>query len=170
MSETSGPDGDAYVNQHRDAAATVVERIRTETGVEHPHQLVFCSRSGSPRTPWLEPDINDHLTELAAKGAGGVVMVPIGFVSDHMEVVYDLDTEALATARELGLPATRAATAGDDQRFVAVVRDLLLERAAVERGDEVVRAAEGGIGPLWDRCPVGCCPNPRGDVPALCGA
>ena len=68
-------------------------------------------------------------------------MVPIGFVSDHMEVVYDLDTEALATAEKLGLPATRAATAGVDPRFVATVRDLLLERAAVERGEDVARAS-----------------------------
>ena len=63
-------------------------------------------------------------------------MVPVGFVSDHMEVIYDLDTEAMATAEEIGLPARRAATAGVDPRFVAAVRDLLLERAAVERGDE----------------------------------
>ena len=97
------------------------------------------------------------------------MLVPVGFVSDHMEVVYDLDTEALATAERLGLPARRAATAGTDPRFVAMVRDLLLERAAAERGEEVVRASVGTIGPLWDRCPVGCCPNPRGDRPALCG-
>jgi len=95
------------------------------------------------------------------------VMVPIGFVSDHMEVVYDLDTEALATAEKLGLPATRAATAGIDPRFVAAVRDLLLERAAVERGEDVVRAAVGTWPACWDRCAVGCCPNPRGERPAL---
>ena len=97
-------------------------------------------------------------------------MVPVGFVSDHMEVIYDLDTEALATAEKLGLPAMRAATPGVDPRFVAVVRDLLLERATVERGGDAVRAAVGSIEPLWDRCPVGCCPNPRGPRPALCGS
>jgi len=95
--------------------------------------------------------------------------VPVGFVSDHMEVIYDLDTEAMATAERLGLPARRAATAGADPRFVAMVRDLLVERAAVERGEEVVRASVGTCGPMWDRCPVGCCPNPRGERPALCG-
>ncbi len=96
------------------------------------------------------------------------MIVPIGFVSDHMEVIYDLDTEALATADKLGLVARRSATAGDEPRFVAVVRDLLVERAAVERGSEVVRTSVGAIGPRWDRCPVGCCPNARGDRPALC--
>ncbi|GAA1155378.1 ferrochelatase [Nocardioides aquiterrae] len=170
MAEGSGPDGDAYVEQHLSVAAEVVERIRQETGRRHPHALVYCSRSGAPHVPWLEPDINDHLERLQADGAAGVVMVPIGFVSDHMEVVYDLDTEALATAEKLGLPATRAATAGVDPRFVAAVRDLLLERAAVERGEEVVRATVGGLPACWDRCAPGCCPNPRGDRPALAGA
>jgi ferrochelatase len=170
MAEGSGPEGNAYVEQHLSVAEEVVERVRQETGRRHPHQLVFCSRSGAPHVPWLEPDINDHLEQVHADGAPGVVMVPIGFVSDHMEVVYDLDTEALATAEKLGLPATRAATAGVDPRFVAAVRDLLLERAAVERGEEVVRASVGGLPACWDRCPAGCCPNARDDRPALAGA
>ena len=97
------------------------------------------------------------------------MVVPIGFVSDHMEVIYDLDTEAKATAEKVGVEFARAATAGVDPRFVSMVRDLLLERAAVERGDEVGRASVGALAPSWDRCPVGCCPNPRGDRPALCG-
>lgn len=170
MNAGSGPDGGAYVLQHLSVAEEVVERVRQETGRRHPHALVYCSRSGSPHVPWLEPDVNDHLEALHAEGASGVVMVPIGFVSDHMEVIYDLDTEALATARELGLPAVRAATAGVDPRFVATVRDLLLERAAVERGEEVARASVGGLPACWDRCPVGCCPNAREDRPALAGA
>jgi ferrochelatase len=169
MADTAGPDGGAYVAQHLDVVAAVTARITEETGIAHPHDLVYCSRSGSPQVPWLEPDVNDHLEGLAKDGAPAVVLVPVGFVSDHMEVVYDLDTEALATAERLGLPARRAATAGTDPRFAAMVRDLLLERAAVERGEDVVRAGVGAIGPLWDRCPVGCCPNPRGDRPALCG-
>jgi len=98
------------------------------------------------------------------------VMVPVGFVSDHMEVIFVLDTEAMATAEELGLPAARAATAGLDPRFVAAVRDLLLERAAVERGEEVVRASVGSYRPCWDVCPAGCCANARGPRPALCGS
>ena len=169
MAESSGPSGGAYVAQHLDVAAEVTVRVGEETGTRHPHQLVFCSRSGPPQVPWLEPDVNDHLESLAADGVPAVVLVPVGFVSDHMEVVYDLDTEALATAERLGLPARRAATAATDPRFVRMVVDLLVERAAVERGEDVTRVAEGSIGPLWDRCPVGCCPNPRGERPALCG-
>jgi ferrochelatase len=144
-------------------------RVTEETGTRHPHELVYCSRSGPPQVPWLEPDVNDHLEKLAADGAGAVVLVPVGFVSDHMEVVYDLDTEALATAERLGLPARRAATAGTDPRFVRMVLDLLVERAASVRGESVERVSVGALGPLWDRCPVGCCPNPRADRPALCG-
>jgi ferrochelatase len=85
-------------------------------------------------------------------------------------VVYDLDTEAMATAERLGLPARRAATAGTDARFVSMVRDLLVERAAAERGEEVTLVTLGRLGPLWDRCPAGCCPNLRAERPALCGA
>jgi ferrochelatase len=170
MNDGSGPDGGAYVEQHRSLMAEVVERVWQETGRRHQHELVFCSRSGAPHIPWLEPDVNDHLEQVHAAGAPGVVMVPIGFVSDHMEVVYDLDTEAMATAEKLGLRAGRAATAGIDPRFVAAVRDLLLERAAVERGEDVVRAAVGSWPACWDRCAVGCCPNPRADRPALAGA
>jgi len=176
MGETSGsedPAGQprpAYVRQHRSAADEVAARVKKATGRNHRHDLVYCSRSGAPSTPWLEPDVNDHLEDLASDGVSEVVMVPIGFVSDHMEVIYDLDTEAMATAEKLGLPATRAATAGIDPRFVATVRDLLLERATVERGGDVARASVGSMDAPWDRCPVGCCPNPRGERPALCGA
>jgi ferrochelatase len=171
MNDTSGPSGarGAYVAQHLDVAAVVTQRVHEETGILHEHDLAYCSRSGPPQVPWLEPDVNDHLTSVSEAGGEAVVIVPVGFVSDHMEVIYDLDTEAMATAERLGLPARRAATPGTDPRFVAAVRDLLLERATVERGGEVARAAEGSIGPLWDRCPVDCCPNPRDDRPALCG-
>jgi ferrochelatase len=169
MADSAGPDGGAYVSQHLDIAAEVTARVAEETGVVHPQALVYCSRSGPPQVPWLEPDVNDHLEALAGDDVPAVVLVPVGFVSDHMEVVYDLDTEALATAERLGLPARRSATAGTDPRFVAMVRDLLVERATVERGEEVARASVGSIGPLWDRCPVGCCPNLKVDRPALCG-
>jgi protoporphyrin/coproporphyrin ferrochelatase len=171
MADTAGPDGGAYVEQHLATAAEVARRVAEETGVEHPWELVYCSRSGPPSMPWLEPDVNDHLAALSAAGAQAVVMAPIGFVSDHMEVVYDLDTEALETAASLGLAAARAATAGTDPRFVAMVRDLLTERAAVESGQSVARASVGPIPPMWDRCPVGCCANARDPQrPALCGA
>ena len=99
----------------------------------------------------------------------GVVVVPIGFVSDHMEVIYDLDTEAQATAEELGLPFARAATAGVDPRFVAMVRDLLVERGAVERGESPERAA-ARLGRRLGRCArPAAAPTPRGPRPALCG-
>jgi len=169
MNTTSGPEGDAYVVQHRAVGEEIGERIRQETGHRYPTELVFCSRSGPPHVPWLEPDVNDRIEELAADGVGGVVVVPIGFVSDHMEVIYDLDTEARATAEKVGIDFVRAATAGVDPRFVAMVRDLLVERAAVERGAEATRATVGPLGPSWDLCPAGCCPNPRGERPALCG-
>jgi protoporphyrin/coproporphyrin ferrochelatase len=175
MSATSGdPErdwegGSAYVAQHLDVARTITARVAEETGTRHEMALTYCSRSGSPHVPWLEPDVNDHLTAIKEAGARSAVVVPVGFVSDHMEVVYDLDTEALATAEELGLPAARAATAGTDPRFVAMVRDLLVERATAERGEEVAPAATGEIGPMWNVCPVGCCANPRAERPALCG-
>ncbi len=160
MNDSSGPRGGAYVAQHRVVAAEIVERVREETGHRYPSALTFCSRSGPPQVPWLEPDVNDHLRTLSDKGVPGVVVIPIGFVSDHMEVIYDLDTEARATAEELGLPFARAATAGVDPRFVAMVRDLLLERAATERDESPERASVGSEA-TWDRCPVRCCPNPR---------
>ena len=108
---------------------------------------------------------------LSAKRVPGVVLVPIGFVSDHMEVKYDLDAEAMQTAKHLGLACTRAATVGVDPRFVAAIRELVLERAALVRGQPVVRRSLGELGPSHDICPVGCCPNLRDAArPALCGA
>jgi len=98
------------------------------------------------------------------------VMVPIGFVSDHMEVIYDLDTEAMATAERLGISAVRAATPGIDPRFVQLVRDLLVERAAAERGEDPDRPALGAISAWPEVCAADCCPNPRGPRPALCGS
>jgi ferrochelatase len=169
MNAGSGPQGGAYLAQHRNAAAYVAERAASVTGRTHAADLVFCSRSGPPQVPWLEPDVNDHLEKLAGDGVGSVVLVPIGFVSDHLEVVYDLDTEALATADRLGLDAVRVPTSGTDPRFVAMVRELLMERAAVERGEAVDRVAVGGDPACWDLCAVGCCPNPRGETPALGG-
>ncbi len=169
MNDASGPEGGAYVAQHRSVAETISERVRQETGHRYAGELVYCSRSGAPHIPWLEPDVNDHLEYLSGEGVRGVVVVPIGFVSDHMEVVYDLDTEARETAEKLGLGFVRAATAGVDPRFGATVRDLVLERATVERGEAVARASVGSLESSWDVCPRGCCANPRGARPALAG-
>ncbi|MGW7355404.1 ferrochelatase [Streptomyces sp. NPDC054802] len=172
--DSSGPvaehgDGGAYVRQHLDVARLIAEAVARETGVEHTWELVYQSRSGAPHIPWLEPDICDHLEALHGSGAPAAVMVPIGFVSDHMEVLYDLDTEATAKAAELGLPVRRSATVGADPRFAGAVRDLLLERAATERGTPAERCVLGTLGASHDLCPVGCCPT-RAPKPAAAGA
>jgi ferrochelatase len=172
--ETSGPmpghtengAGGAYVAQHLDTARVIADAVRAATGVDRPWKLVYQSRSGAPHIPWLEPDICDHLEELHAAGAPAAVMAPIGFVSDHMEVKYDLDTEAADKAKELGLPVVRAATVGADPRFAAAVRELVLERAASERGGAPDRCALGALGPSHDVCRVDCCPAPRDARPA----
>ncbi|WP_327352895.1 ferrochelatase [Streptomyces sp. NBC_01304] len=171
--DTSGPveghgEGGAYVRQHLDVAQVIADAVREQTGVDRPWQLVYQSRSGAPHIPWLEPDICDHLEEQHGAGVPAVVMVPIGFVSDHMEVLYDLDTEATAKAAELGLPVARSATVGADPRFAGAVRDLVLERAAAERGADPERCALGTLGASHDLCPVGCCPA-RAPRPAAAG-
>ena len=167
-------EGGAYVAQHRSVMTEVGERVRQQTGHRFAAELVYCSRSGDPRTPWLEPDIGDRIRELAALGVPAVVAVPIGFVSDHMEVVYDLDTEAEQVAAEVGVAFARAATAGLDPRFVRMVRSLVLERAAQERaragGPVPDRPAVGALPPSWDVCAPTCCAAARGHRPALCGA
>ena len=160
-----------YVPQHEAVAQLVADHVAKHFGRQtQPWKLVYCSRSGPPTQPWLEPDVCDHLRERAADGAEAVVLVPIGFVSDHMEVIYDLDTQAAEVAKELGLPMARAATPGTAPAFVALVRDLLTERSAVERGEQVRRAGLSARGPMPDICAAGCCPNPRVQgKPALCG-
>jgi ferrochelatase len=137
------PGRESYVAELNDVAAAVAEG--------RPWDLVYQSRSGPPSMPWLEPDIGDHLEKLHAEGAGAAVIVPIGFVSDHMEVGYDLDVEAAELAGRLGLRIERAATAGTHPRFVAMVRELLIER------DETERPAVGTLGPRPDACAPTCC-------------
>ncbi len=146
--DTSGPDGGAYVAALRDAAARIAG--------DRPWDLVFQSRSGPPTVPWLEPDVNDHLRALAADGVLEVVLVPVGFTSDHVEVLYDLDLEAAQTAAELGLELRRAATVGTDPEFVAMLAGLVRTRA--EGGPELV---DHGSIATHDRCPARCCPAPR---------
>lgn len=165
MNEASGGPGcGLYERQHLSAAGLVAERLGLADWT-----LAYCSRSGPPSQPWLEPDVNDHLEELASRGVGGVVLVPIGFVADHMEVVYDLDTEAAATAERLGMRLLRAPTAGTDPRFVAGLVDLMLERAAEARGENPDMPQFAGDDIRPSVCAPGCCPNLRTARPALCG-
>lgn len=121
------------------------------------HSLVYQSRSGPPSQPWLEPDIVDHLRALAREGVRDVVVAPIGFLSDHMEVVYDLDLEAKGRALELGLNMVRAGTVGTHPRFVAMIRELVQERFA----GAGPRLHLGTRGAAPDECPAGCCLVPR---------
>lgn len=145
-----------YEAQLADAARLVVERL----GTPHPFEVVYQSRSGPPQVPWLEPDIVDHLDTLAHQGVRTVVAVPIGFVSDHLEVLYDLDTEAAQRAEQLGLDYHRVPTVGTHPRFVAMIRELVVERIALAAGEHPVRLALGDHGPRPDPCPPGCCPPP----------
>jgi ferrochelatase len=151
MAATAGPDGGRYEAQLTETATLV----HAAAAADLPWDLVWQSRSGPPQVPWLEPDINDHLTALADKGVTDVVVSPIGFVSDHLEVIWDLDNEAAETAAGLGLGYARALTPGTDPRFVTMVRELVEERLAERPRDRL------GTLPVWDECPSPCCPPPQ---------
>jgi ferrochelatase len=135
---------------------TEASRIVAEACGHLDWELLWQSRSGPPSQPWLEPDVCERLRTLAAKGVRHVCVVPIGFVSDHIEVLWDLDNEAANIARELGLGFARAGTPGADPRFVRMVRDLVIER----RDGRLERKALGVFGPSHDVCPADCCPAP----------
>ncbi len=158
-------EGGAYAAQHL-AVAEVVIAAATEKSVNW--QLVYQSRSGPPSMPWLEPDINDAIAELPAKGIRAVVIVPLGFVSDHMEVLWDLDNEAMETAGEHGLHAVRVPTPGTNPAYVAGLIDLVMERVNDVPDEE--RPAMTELGPWYDVCRPGCCENVRlGFKPAVAG-
>ncbi len=148
MAGASGPAGGAYQAQLAEAARLVAGEI----GYGRPWFLAYSSRSGPLTQPWLEPDINDLLAERAAAGSHAAVIVPIGFVSDHMEVKFDLDIEAADTAARLGLAFARAATPGTDPHFVSMITDLVCERL-----DGTTPLALGALGAGPDSCPAGCC-------------
>ena len=156
MDQSAGPDDGRpadgmgrYVAAHLEVARAVMAQVRA--GV--PWRLVYQSRSGPPQVPWLEPDVNDALRESAAQGRRRVILVPIGFISDHMEVVWDLDNEARATAGDLGLDLVRVPTPGVHPAFVDTLVDLLME------------APDHGSG----SCSSTCCRNARGDRPVVPG-
>jgi ferrochelatase len=190
--EKSGPasrgfgPGGAYEAQHLAVAEVVMEAAASSSistgelpdadlstgdapaGVTVPWSLVYQSRSGPPSMPWLEPDINDAMRDLAAAGTKAFVIVPLGFVSDHMEVKWDLDTEALETAEELGTFAVRVPTPGVHPAYVTGLVDLVMER--VEGTPVAKRPAVTDLGPWYDVCRPGCCENVRlGFKPALAG-
>lgn len=141
-----------YEKQLLESCRLVAEAVGVEPGR---WRLVYQSRSGRPQDPWLEPDILDHLRDLKSQGVGAVVVHPIGFLSDHMEVLYDLDEEARLLSNELGLKMVRSGTVGVHPRFVAVLRELIEERIA-----GVDPRSCGAFGPNHDVCPEDCCPPP----------
>ncbi|MDT5294847.1 MAG: protoporphyrin/coproporphyrin ferrochelatase [Acidobacteriota bacterium] len=132
-------------------------RLVAEGAGHASRRLVFQSRSGSPAQPWLEPDICDHLRELKEAGAKDVVVAPVGFISDHMEVLYDLDTEARKLSEDIGLNMIRAATVGTHPSFIRMIRELMLERMNAD----TPRRALGAFTPAYDYCAADCClPGP----------
>jgi protoporphyrin/coproporphyrin ferrochelatase len=150
MARTAGPEGGLYEAQLRETARLVAERAAPDLAWD----LVWQSRSGPPQVPWLEPDVNDFLPSVTEKA---VVVSPIGFVSDHLEVVWDLDMEAAATAAELGLAYARAATPGTDPRFVRMITDLV--REAMHPSDILPTPRLGRLSAI-QTCGAGCCPAP----------
>ena len=141
-----------YVRQLEEVKRLVSARLGISNDV-----LVYQSRSGAPGQPWLEPDILDYLREVKARNlASAVVLAPISFISDHMEVLYDLDIEARQLCDSLSLPMARAKTVGVHPKFIAMIRELLLERTS---GAE--RRALGSLGPRADLCQENCCPAPQ---------
>jgi len=144
MAETS-----QYEAQLREASRLVAEGVGRSSW-----ELVYQSRSGPPSQPWLEPDICDYLAQLHTKGeTSDVVVVPIGFLCDHLEVLYDLDVEAAALCQKLGLNIVRAATVGNHPRYVQMIRELIVERTT----DTATRPALGNLAPCPDLCPDDCC-------------
>jgi ferrochelatase len=148
LSQATGGDYEAQLHEVAGLVAQAVGRPDWT--------FAYQSRSGPRQQPWLEPDIGDHLASLAAAGVNDVVIAPTGFVSDHMEVIYDLDTEAQAKAQAVGLRMVRAATAGAHPAFVRMIRELVVERMA----EGSPRPTVGGRGPSPDVCRPGCCPAP----------
>lgn len=140
--------GCAYERQLHETSRLVAKGA----DVDH-YRLAWQSRSGPPQVPWLEPDIRDVLDGLHRRGVRDVVVAPIGFISDHLEVLYDLDLEAQTRARELGMAMIRVPTVGTDATFVAMIRELIEERLAADPE----RRALGRFGPNHDVCPLNCC-------------
>jgi protoporphyrin/coproporphyrin ferrochelatase len=174
--DRSGPrdidfgEGGAYAAQHRAVAEVVMAAVTAEVpeAQQIGWELVYQSRSGPPSQPWLEPDVNDVIAELPAAGIEAVAIVPLGFMSDHMEVLWDLDTEATDAAAEAGLRSVRTPTPGVDPAFVVGLVDLVQER--IDGTAAADRAHATPLGPWFDVCRPACCENIRaGFQPAAAG-
>jgi hypothetical protein len=170
MTESSGPPGvregfekpgGTYAAQHLAAATLAMAGLVTQDDLPS-WELVYQSRSGAPSTPWLEPDVNDAIRTAKAAGKKAIVIVPIGFVSDHVEVIWDLDNEAKETSEELGLEFERVATAGTHVAFVEGIVDLIKERTA-----GLPAKALSPLGPWPGFCRPDCCPNLRKELPVI---
>ncbi|CAB4907803.1 unannotated protein [freshwater metagenome] len=149
-----------YVRQHVEVMNDIMKMVNISSLLQPPFQLVFQSRSGRPSDPWLEPDINDAIRQLAVEGnTTAVVVVPIGFISDHMEVLWDLDTEAMATAEEANFMYIRVPTPGTDEDFMVALADLVEDALH----DGVTRTKPAGL------CSGTCCPNPRAELATIPG-
>ena len=156
MNDASGPtgEGDWYVRQHLAACRYVMDQLHDDLPHLPEWELVYQSRSGAPHVPWLEPDVNDVIERVRAEEqAEAVIVVPIGFVTDHVEVIWDLDTEAKETAEEQGLAFRRVATSGTDPRFVAALADIVQEHLDPSRE----RVAVTELGAVEDVCGHNCC-------------
>ena len=170
MGETSGPPGmfqttgGAYEAQHLAAARLVAQMVDAQ-GTQMPGwELTYQSRSGPPQVPWLEPDINDALRSAKEQGVTAAIVVPLGFISDHVEVIWDLDREAAETCKEIELPMQRVRTPGTDPRFVSSLVDLIVERI-----DGIPAEALSELGPWRVPCSPGCCKNLRAEKPHVAG-
>lgn len=162
---SSGPSGGAYPAEVTEAARLVAEQVRQRTDWRGDYEVAWQSRSGAPGMPWLEPDINERIEELGVTGVRHIVVVPVGFLSDHVEVGYDLDVAAAATAAQAGIRLARANTVGMSESLISMVLELVQER---EGEGTVARRALGADGPSHDVCPLGCCPG-RVPRPAAAG-
>lgn len=171
MAQSCGPasirekyDEGVYVTQHNQAIDAILKEVGQQLTEPMPaFSLVYQSRSGAPHIPWLEPDIGDALRAIDPSEIKAVVLVPIGFVSDHIEVIWDLDNEAKEIAEEQKLRFIRVATPGKSSKFVSGLVDLIAERL---EGEAEIKALSS-MGPWPDTCTADCCPNPRGTMPTV---
>lgn len=150
-------DHSRYEDQLKESSKLIAEAA----GIED-WEVVYQSRSGAPGSPWLEPDVCDRIEELQKEDYRAVTVIPIGFISDHMEVLFDLDTEAVEKAQECGMEIARIATVGVHPKFVSMIAELARERM----GLQTEKRALGTWGPSYDVCPPNCCLYPRPARPA----